>query len=230
MKTYKVLNNFIYHNNLINKNDKIVMAVSGGIDSLVMSQLLKYYCDRRNANIHLQAVYVHIQEVAISDDQINYLENYFTKQDIPFTVLDGKVYKNLKFNCYTCSRERRKQLCAYVIEHGLTSIAYGHILDDYLETGLMNMIAHGHLESLDPVDFMFDKQVKIIRPLLRFPKNEIYKIAHEKNLQPHKHTCGFEHHNMRDDVRQLIQQQEKIHPVYRKSLRKIINRWNNTRI
>jgi len=230
MKYTKILNNFIYHNGLIKENDKIVMAVSGGIDSMVLSHLLKNYADRRKDNIFLEAVYVQIDEVALADERLNYLHHFFDQLQIRFTVLTGKIYQGVDLNCFICARERRKQLCTYAIESGFDSIAYGHILDDYLETGLMNMIAHGHLESLTPFDTMFDNKIQVIRPLLRFNKKQIYCYARNNGIKEGKHKCGYEHHNMREQVRDLILQQKKIHPVYRKSLRKIINKWNNMNI
>lgn len=172
MKTHKVLNNFIYHNTLILPNEKIVLAVSGGIDSLVMSHWLKYYCDRRKDNINLEAVYVKIDEVMLGDERLDYLEEHFKKLDMKFTILTGKVPINVDFECYTCARERRKQLCIYAINNGFDSIAFGHILNDYLETGLMNMITSGHFKSLVPKDIMFEGKIQIIRPLLRFSKNK----------------------------------------------------------
>ncbi len=230
MKFKKILNNFIYHNGLIKENDKIVMAVSGGIDSMVLSHLLKNYVDRRKDSLYLEAVYVQIDEVALADERLDYLSRFFDTLGVRFTILTGNIYQGVDLNCFTCARERRKQLCTYAIEAGYDSIAYGHILDDYLETGLMNMIAHGHLESLQPFDTMFDKRIQVIRPLLRFSKKQIYRYARKNGIKEGKHKCGYEHHNMREQVRELIRQQVKIHPVYRKSLRKIINKWNDMNI
>lgn len=230
MKKHKVLNNFIYHNNLIQDNDKILLAVSGGIDSLVMSHILKRYCDNRKANIYLEAVYVKIDEVMLGDERLDYLDEFFNLLDVKFTVLDGKVPVNVDFHCYTCARERRKQLCIYAIENGFDSIAFGHILDDYLETGLMNMITSGHFESLVPLDTMFEEKIQIIRPLLRFSKKHIRRYARDNHFHEGKHKCNFEKHNIRDDVRKLIKDSMNIHPNYEKSLRKVINKWNNLNI
>jgi len=230
MKTHKVLNNFIYHNKLIQANDKIAIAVSGGIDSMVMSHWLKHYCDKRNDGIKLEAVYVKIDEVMLGDERLDYLEEHFKKLDMDFTILTGKVPVNVDFHCYTCARERRKQLCIYTIENGFDSIAFGHILDDYLETGLMNMITSGHFKSLVPFDTMFEKKIQIIRPLLRFSKKQIRRYARDNDLHDGKHKCNFEKHNIRDDVRKLIKDSSKIHPNYEKSLRKVINKWNDMNI
>ncbi len=230
MKTFKILNNFIYHNNLIKKNDKIVLAVSGGIDSLVMAHFLKKYCDKRKHNIYLEAVYIKIDEVSLNYDRLDYLKDFFKKIDMNFKIIGGKIFQNVDFHCYTCSRERRKQLCTYAIENGFDSIAYGHILDDYLETGLMNMITHGHLESMLPFYTMFDNKIQVIRPLLRFPKKEIFRYARDNQIENGKHKCDFEANNIRDKARELIKIQKKIHKKYEHNLRKIINRWNDLKI
>ncbi|MBN2281232.1 MAG: hypothetical protein JXQ65_11685 [Candidatus Marinimicrobia bacterium] len=230
MKTLKVLHNFIYHHQLIQPNNKILLAVSGGIDSLVMSHYLKDYADRRKENIKLEAAYVKIDEVMLGDEHMDYLENYFKRLNIDFTILPGKVPVNVDFQCYTCARERRKQLCIYAIEKGFDSIAFGHILDDYLETGLMNMITSGHFQSLVPKDTLFEGKIDVIRPLLRFSKKQLRKYARENDIQDGKHKCNFETHNIRDDIRKLIRDTSKIHPNYEKSLRKIINKWNGMNI
>ena len=77
MNIYKKLNNFIYHNSLIKGNDKILLAVSGGIDSLVMTHFLKQYVDSRKAGIEIHPVYIQLEQVELVESRLHYVRDLF---------------------------------------------------------------------------------------------------------------------------------------------------------
>ena len=158
--------NHIYHNDLIDKNDKILLAVSGGIDSLVMAKLFSDYCDKSNLNIATSAAYVDLAQVSIGKQNIAQLQESMKCFNLDLKIIKTALDERKYYNCYACSKERRKQLLKYYDNHDFDSIAFGHHRDDLIETGFMNLINHGHLETLQTTDYMFDGKIKVIRPLL----------------------------------------------------------------
>ncbi len=222
--------NSINKHNLVKPDQKILLAVSGGIDSLIMTILFNEYNKALNNSLDLQAVYIKIQQVTIEDQRINQIQKYLHEWNIPFQIINGSVSDDVKFRCYACAKERRKQLCIYSDKNNFDAISLGHILDDYLETGLMNMIFHGQLESIKPKDTMFNGTITILRPLLPIYKSKIIQYADSIKIELSKHDCMFEENNKRNEIRKMIKQLSILNKGYKSNLRKIINKWNNYEI
>ena len=60
-----------------------------------------------------------------------------------------------KFSCYTCSRNRKRILFDEAERVGAGKIALGHHMDDIARTTLMNMLFHGELATMMPVQKFF---------------------------------------------------------------------------
>lgn len=212
---------------LIGNGDRLLLAVSGGIDSLCMAAVLHEYRRMGACPFELQAAYVRIPEVALADDQIEQLRSVLNKWEIPLAVIEGRVPSKSRFRCYACAKERRKQLCIYCDSEEFDALACGHHLDDYLETGLLNLVYGGHLESLCPKQTMFDGAITVIRPLLRHPKKHIRAYAQTAGLDGIKAHCPFEADNQREKIRQLIRELSTLNRAFRKNLCNALDRWNH---
>ncbi len=220
-------NQFVYKNQLIKPGDKILLAVSGGIDSLVLAHLLSQYRNSQKEKQILSAVYVDIPQVSINNTILEKLKHYLNSWNIPLVVIPAEISKQVSFRCYACSKERRKQLCIYSDKNNFSSIALGHNLDDYIETGLMNLIYHGNLNSLKPKDTMFDEKITIIRPMLHFSKKVIKTYAKKTGIRIEKHDCDYENNNSRNNIRELIQNFQQRQIPFSKNLTKAIRKWDN---
>jgi len=220
--------NHIYHNDLIQNNDKILLAVSGGIDSLVMAHLFDHYQKKSSQNIKLQAAHIDIQQVSIGSKKINQLLKFFETLGIDLQTISAGMDPERKYNCYSCSKERRKQLFTYYDENDFSAIAFGHHRDDLIETGFMNLINHGTLETLKSVDFMFDGVIKVIRPLLAAPKKNIQYYAKQKQIKViNKNDCQYGLNSKRSEVRQYIRQISQDNKAFKKNLYNAILEYND---
>jgi len=216
----------IFNNKLITPGDRVLIGVSGGIDSLVLTKLLCLYGSAKSNNITLQAVYVNIPRVEIPEKHFNRMKTYLSQWGVPFDVINGSIAEDVEFRCYACAKERRKRLCIYSRDNGFDSIALGHNLDDFLETGFMNLQYHGHLESLKPMDTMFNGFITIIRPMLFIPKRDILNYAKNEQINIEKHVCAWGRNNKRENTREIIANLKRTNKSFLKNLHKAINRWN----
>ncbi|MCD6099642.1 MAG: hypothetical protein J7K33_03560, partial [Candidatus Marinimicrobia bacterium] len=156
----------LYRYALIKPGERVLLAVSGGVDSMVMAHLFARLRDSSSDNFYLEAVHVVIPEVKLSEENMSKMCRYLEEWKVPLTVIEGKIRRGYKFGCYVCSKERRKKMLLHYYEKRFSALAIGHNEEDYIETGLLNLIFHGNLLSLDIQEYMFDKSVRIIRPMI----------------------------------------------------------------
>ena len=219
--------NHIYHNDLLNKNDKILLAVSGGLDSLVMTNLFRNFRDKSDLNITLKAAHVNIAQVSLTNKQKQQLNQIMDNWKIEFTIIPAKVPKEVDYGCYPCSKERRKELFYYYDENNFDAIAFGHHKDDYIETGFMNLIRHGHLESLKSLDYMFDGVIKVIRPLLTASKSNLRYYSNQNDIEAVvNRDCKYADNSKRHEIRDYIKMIDEDNPCFEANLYKAIQKFN----
>jgi tRNA 2-thiocytidine biosynthesis protein TtcA len=205
--------------NLLAGNDKVLVALSGGKDSFVLLEALAE-C-RKNLPFHIELFAVHILVEGIGyKADINYLESFCKDLSTPFifreTMLDES--KGLsKGICFLCSWQRRKILFNLTRELGCNKLAFGHHMDDALETLLMNMVYHGSVSSIPYSLNMFGGRVSIIRPLLELTNHELEKFALINEYQTLTKTCPYGN-SKRKDMAGFIEQLSLQHKRARKNI------------
>ncbi len=217
-----------YH--LIEKDQRILLAISGGVDSLSMAKTLAEYRRIIDLRLELRAIYVRISELAQDNRDIQRVMDFLNLLDIPLEELPGSIATNVEFGCYSCARERRKQLCIYADKYKFDAVAFGHNLDDYLETGFMNLIYSGHLESLQARQKLFDGKITIIRPLLSISKKHILANAKKQDFPHIPSNCRFEADNKRASIRKKMIEFQRLNKAFYPNLRRAINQWNGLEI
>ncbi len=206
---------------LIIEGEKVVVAVSGGKDSMVLLHALAE--SRRFVPIHyeLHAVHVHPIDIPLQQDREG-IRNFCHHLQVPYSELPivteqvpEKVWKGA---CFRCSWARRKALFALMNEVKGDKLAFGHHLDDAVETLLMNMISHGEISAFPYSMQMRKSSFSIIRPLLGMKEQEVIAYAHLAAIKTFDGSCPHEQHNKRTYFRDLLQQLETNQPAARQNL------------
>lgn len=216
--------NELYH--LVDAGQKVILAVSGGTDSLCMARTLWEYRKSIDPTLDIRAVYIRIPEVTLSEKEILAVEIFLSKFDIPITTLPGKIGQDVTFECYSCARERRKQIFIFAAEQHISTVAFGHNLDDYLETGFMNLVHGGYLESMLPKQTMFNGEFAVIRPLLSVRKKHINSYAKSNQIPRLSIQCSFASIDRRELIRSTMIHLQKLNRAFIPNLRNAINCWN----
>lgn len=176
-----MLNNFKQHvsNNFPTlEGKKILIACSGGLDSVVLSRLFK----ELNYNISLAHCNFSLRGKE-SDEDEKFVISLADKLSIPIfnKKFNTKAYKSKhKLSTQVAARNLRYQWFDEVCkEHSFDFLATGHHLDDDLETFLINLSRGTGLRGLTGIPIINDK---IVRPLLNFPRENILLYAKEKKV------------------------------------------------
>ncbi len=198
--------------NLINPGDKILVAISGGKDSLFLLESLALLKKIIPVNFELKAIYVNVIDAGYKVD-INYMQNFCNNLNVPFIVHETKmpnISDSKKSPCFICSWNRRKILFEAVNQLGCNKLALGHHLDDSIETLLLNMINHGNISAIPPSVSMFNNKFQIIRPLILILENNIQKYSDIRNYPSEIFKCQYEETGTRNAVKNMIKEFEKI--------------------
>lgn len=209
-----IVKNNIVENSLVKKGDKIVVAVSGGPDSMCLIDTLYRLKDELEFSILVAHVNHGIR--IESDLEKEYVEKYCKERNIPFFYLKvdvPKLSKEKKISEETCGRMVRYDFFEKVRqENNADLIAVAHNLNDNIETILLNQIRGCGLKGLIGMDFKFNN---IIRPLLTIEKKDILVYNNELELHPCFDKTNEEDIYLRNKIRlQLIPYLKELNPNF----------------
>lgn len=162
---------------LLNKEDKVLVAVSGGPDSISLLNILH----ELGYNICTAHINHGIRENADNDEK--FVKEFCEKRNIPCFIKKVKL-KEIESDMTTEELGRKIRYDFFdeiVKQENCTKIATAHNANDNAETVLMNMIRGTGLSGLKGIDISRDK---IIRPLLEITRSEIEEYCQSENLNP----------------------------------------------
>jgi len=159
--------------NMLSFDDKILVGVSGGPDSVVLLKILLSFRQKYNLSIYI-AHLNHMLRGRESDEDADFVKNLAQKLDLPYEVKScnlSEIIKKKRSNLEEIAREYRYKFFSETTEKlKINKIALGHNADDQVETFLMRLIRGSGLEGLIGIPPVRNK---IIRPLIECNRKEI---------------------------------------------------------
>lgn len=213
---------FVEEENLFYRDEKILVAVSGGIDSVVLLHMLlemEVECAVAHCNFHLRG------EESFGD--FHFVKSLAEKYEIPFhsIAFNTKKYaKENKLSIEMAARELRYPFFEALCEdYPYSYIAIGHHADDVMETVLINLARGTGIHGLTGIK---SKNGKIIRPLLPFTRAELLEYARENSINFREDSTNQETDFVRNKIRhQVIPVLQEINPGIRKTMTENVARF-----
>ena len=205
---------------LIDDDDKILVGLSGGKDSLALLELLANRSRILKPKFSVMAVHVSMSNIPYQAD-LEYLRSYAEGLGVPFihyeTSFDPST-DTRKSPCFLCSWNRRKALFTVAKEQGCNKIALGHHMDDILETLLMNLTFQGAFSTMPPKLVMKKFDMTIIRPMCLVHESDLEEMAGVRSFRKQIKNCPYETQSNRTDMKGVLKQLETLNSEARYSL------------
>ena len=181
-KTEQKVLKFTDDKNLIGKNDKVLIALSGGPDSVFLFYFLNKY--KRKFKVSLGAVHInHKLRGADSDSDEKFCKELCERFSVPFYAIKKNVKgyaKKKKLSLEEAGREiRYREFGKTAKENNFTKIATAHNCSDNAETVFLNLIKGTGVKGLAGIPY---QRENIIRPLLILTKSEILKYLEDNGI------------------------------------------------
>lgn len=210
-------------------DDRIMVAVSGGKDSLTLLHIL-HRIEEAFPKARLYAVTVDEGISGYRDEAVKLAEKAYASIGIDYTVVSFKELYGITLDeiaamirergkgltpCSYCGVLRRRAMNVAAKRAGATKLATAHTLDDEAQTFLLNVF-HGdvwRIARVKPVtDPVHPGLVQRIKPMCEVPERETAMYAYFKGIGFQSTPCPYAGTALRNDIRMLLNRMEEKHP------------------
>ena len=206
---------------MIQEGDKIAVGISGGKDSLTLLYAL----------VNLQKFYPkQFDLVAITVDlgyegfDLTGIQRLCEDLQVEYHIINTKISEMVTSDslegsaCSLCARLRKGALNDAAKELGCNKVAYGHHMDDVIETVMLALIFEGRFCSFWPVTHLDKRDLTVIRPMIYVPETDVKGFENKMNLPVSKNPCPIDGSTKREYIKNLIKQLNLENPGVKKRL------------
>ena len=205
---------FLAEHSLAHRGEKILLAASGGVDSMVLWQLflsLGYELVIAHCNFQLRG--------AESDGDEHFVREQAQRQHLPFHSISFDTLAHAAATGSSVQMAARSLRYDWLeklrVETACAHIATAHHLDDSIETVFLNFARGCGIQGLHGI---LPRQQSLIRPLLFATKREILSYAREQGLSFREDSSNQSSKYSRNLIRQqVIPALEKINPSFQRT-------------
>jgi uncharacterized protein (TIGR00269 family) len=214
---------------MLQPNDKIMVAVSGGKDSVTLLHILAKI-EKAFLEATLRAVTVDEGIRGYRDEALKFAVKNCRRLGVEHIVTSFKEMYGYKLDelvsmirekgemeltpCSYCGVLRRRALNTAAREAGVDKLATGHNLDDETQTMILNIL-HGdalRIARVKPVlTVIHPKLIQRVKPFCEVPEREIAFYAYLKKIEFQGIPCPYARTALRNDIRTMLNRMEEKH-------------------
>ncbi len=194
---------------LIENGDNILVAFSGGIDSSFLLYSLKIIEKYMKFDFAITALTI---DVGFANIDYTSAKNFCSDLQIPYYIKKTKIANIISKKednnpCANCSYFRKGAITEFIKknDYKFNKIAYGHHLNDVIETYLMSIIYSGQVKTFMPKNPLTDAKAQVIRPLVYLKEDEINEFMNNNlDYKPIDNKCPYASLSKRKEMKNLI--------------------------
>lgn len=210
-----------YH--MIKPNDRLLLGVSGGKDSLSLLHVLRYFQRCSPVKFELGAITV---DPCIEGFDPSPLKEYFKTLEMPYFYRSQPIAEEAKTRlqgdsfCAYCARMKRGIMYTTARQENYNVLVLAQHLDDLAESFLMSSFFGGRLNTMKAHYTIDAGDLRVIRPFIYVRERQTFDFAKYANLPVVQDSCPacFKMPSERAAMKALLAQQERNHPNLFKSL------------
>ncbi|CAD5112532.1 DgyrCDS1743 [Dimorphilus gyrociliatus] len=218
---FKPMTEAIEEFSMIKNNDKLLVCLSGGKDSLSLLHAMhqyQFYAKSKGIEFQLGAVTIDPQAESYNPRP---LKAYLASLNVPYFYEEQDIIGSAKelgegctSICSFCSRMKRGRIYHAARREGYNVLALGQHRDDLAESFMMSLFHNGLLRTMKACYTVKEGDLRVIRPLVYVREKELRKFAEQNHLPIISENCPacFELPKERHRMKQLLASQEVIHP------------------
>jgi len=202
----------IQRHELLPERGCVVLAVSGGPDSLALLHLMREVRDRSYPRLMLHAGHLHhgMRGVA-ADEDAGFVESEAARLSVACTIGRADVpglAAERRVGIEVAGREARYQFLTRLAKSlGAADIAFGHQADDQAETVLMRVIRGAGPRGMGGIPYVRPVAdapgIRVIRPLLDCTRREIVRFLRERGLRSRLDSTNLSRKYLRNRLRRI---------------------------
>lgn len=211
---------------MVERDDRIAVALSGGKDSTALLYVLHKIFQKR-PDIELSVISIDegirgyrkhtLSHAAKQTGELGIHHTIRSFEDEFGTTLDKLIGKKEAAACTLCGVLRKNLLNKAARELGATKLAIGHNLDDEAQTILMNYL-RGDVDRMTRMAGTVPWMVLRIKPLRSIPEKEVALYGFLNNLPVSLDECPYATEALRNEIREMLNNYEVKHPGTKYSL------------
>ncbi|KIX11885.1 tRNA lysidine(34) synthetase [Dethiosulfatarculus sandiegensis] len=193
---------------MLEENDQVAVALSGGKDSLALLWLLAERRRRIPIDFGIKAIHI---EMGFGTVDVPALREFCQGLGVEFHLIETDYGPRAhtpenreKSPCFFCAMHRRRELFQKASQLGCRKLALAHHQDDIHETFLMNLLYSGNLSTMLPVQPFFGGELVVIRPLSLVSADHTRRFSKLMNFPVQPPCCPSASEGKRARVRELL--------------------------
>lgn len=200
MSLVEKFRSYVAHEGLFTHDDTILLAVSGGVDSMVLMSLAReagYRFAVAHCNFHLRG------EESDGDELL--VEREVRKMGVPYHVAHFDTYGEVASTGVSIEMAARRLRYAWFDElcdaNGYSAVVIAHHIDDSIETHFINMLRGTGARGLAGIA---SRNGRVVRPLLFATREEIEAYASQNNIPFRVDSSNMSMKHLRNRVRHEV--------------------------
>ena len=197
----------IHSRMMIRDGDHVLVAISGGKDSLALLWLLRERLARIPIKYKVTAVHV---DPGFGGNSAARIESFFQEHGFEYRIIKTDIGprahspENLENPCFLCSHQRRKLLFETSAELECSRIALGHHKDDIIETFFLNLLYGASISTMQPVQELFNGKLTLIRPMYMVDEALVGRYAQSMGWEPIDLGCPTSESSKRKEIKDML--------------------------
>jgi len=208
---------------LIQKNDNIMVCISGGKDSFLLAKCIQEL--HRYSKVPFDVHYV-VMDPGYNEYNLQFIIDNAKTLNVPIEIFQSDIFDvvstvDSKSPCYLCAKMRRGYLYSKAQQLGCNKIALGHHYDDVIETTLLSMFYGAEVKTMLPKLHSDNFEgLELIRPLYMVKEESIIRWRDANELTFINCACRFSEGcsliddgtSKRKEMKALIKKLKRVNP------------------